>query len=257
MNWIEFIGPPGVGKSFLLSKLRDTRAKNSDWVLMNEAIIEIAKEATTCSFKDNLRQKYLKQSFIDIGKKYLTYSKLKFGKAYNKEAYRYEYLLERCWDLHQDTSSSVITKTRGIVLFSNIIEKLCLCDFYNYQEVVLMDEGPYANNPCLKTANNYPKTDIPKAFIFCNLEPQLNFARLKKRAESGELRPIHHGMDNEALKKRMEESHENFLDKKEVLKKIGIPFLEIDLKNIDEELIAEVNLFIKEIRGDIVRTSSE
>lgn len=44
MNWIEIIGPYGVGKSTLLKALSTQRNdKKHEWVFPDEAIIEIAK----------------------------------------------------------------------------------------------------------------------------------------------------------------------------------------------------------------------
>ncbi len=109
----------------------------------------------------------------------------------------------------------------------------------------MKDEGPYTNNLGLENTSDYTKGNIPKGFIFCNLKKELNFQRLKKRAGKGKIRLIliHQNLDDKLLKERINKSFENFSSKRDILKLLGIPFIEIDLNHLDKSLLNQVNSF--------------
>ncbi|SDS25070.1 ATP-binding cassette domain-containing protein [Christiangramia echinicola] len=248
MNWIEIMGPSGIGKSTLLNSLSKFRNNRNDWVYLNEGLEILAKNNLDSSISDKILKYYLKQKVLNTKKNVLVKSILDGKRAYLENGKNYSALVESYLKYHfYFPSSNALEKTYRISLFKTIIEQMCTFDFYNFRIPVLLDEGPLNHHPDLKQ-NDWEKKQItPKGIIFCHLDIDENFDRVKRREKNGRLVPLHEGMEDYELKESIKSNYDLYLEKRDLLIAEGIPYFDIDLKKVQNIQLLEVKRFIKNI----------
>lgn len=246
MNWIEIAGPSSVGKSTLLKKLSAQRsAKNQEWVLPHEAIIEIAKNRKNNSYKgvkNKLKHVLLKSEFFSDRQNIFAQKLMQVSKRNEKALRNYIFLMEPYLEKIVEENKDAMFKVKMINWYQGILKNAAIIDTYGYEKTVIFDEGLFNNNK-----NGFVELDktekwlLPNAVLFCGLNIQENFERIKNRER---IMPYYRGLTDEALYEEIKKYwHKNEL-KIEKIKSLNIPVLEVSLEKIDEDLVAEVNKFI-------------
>ena len=245
MNWIEIMGPSGIGKSFFLNVIVKNRKTTADWVLLKEGLLEIAINQSKNDFGDKLLKAYLNQPFVNNKKDFVTTILLNKKEAYLKEAWKYQEMVQQYLNFHCcNSNSDSIEKAYRISLFKSIIEDLCVFDFKEYRKLVILDEGPFNHLPDMEKLDpNLIR--LPKGLIFCDLDVETNFKRIKSREKDrGKPSPIHIGLNDDELKTDIFNRRDAFLKKKEILLSYGIPYIDVNLNNVNEETVASTSSFL-------------
>ncbi|WP_026934159.1 hypothetical protein [Christiangramia echinicola] len=248
MEWIEILGPSGIGKSFFLKSLISERNKESNWLSIEEIKLKwVLKNSKKEGLVASLIKLYLRQDFVNSEKSNLTEILLDRKNAYLKEAEIFEELLKTYINHYIDLDICFKEKSYRISLFHKIIENLCLQDYYNIKNPIVMDEGPLSHHPDLIRVDWDNQKTLPNGLIFCSLSVEKNLSRIYKRKNEGRLAPLHHGLDKPDLIKHIEEKHHNYLTKQKILMTLGIPFIEINLDNVEPNILVKAQNFIKNV----------
>ena len=248
MNWIEILGPSGIGKSYFLKSLVNSRVENSNWLTYEESKIHWALNSPNNDIITNSIKLYLKQNFIHKQKFNLAESLINRKKSYLQESDNFENLLEAYFNYYANGSISYKERSYRISLFHHIISNISLHRFHNIPEILVMDEGPFSHHPNLEAVNWNSQQIVPSGIIFCNLSLSDNIARIKKRRKDGRLAPLHQGLNDCELTRHIEEKHKGYYKKKQLIKNLNIPFIEVDLKKIGQDQLNMTQNFIKNVK---------
>lgn len=255
INYIEFIGPPGVGKTTLFNLLVSNREKDSNWVTYQEAISNIADTISWEQLKNlkstilyllnkiNLTQ-YKKQGICTILANELR------GEIPHSIQTKYEYLmgaqLKAVASLNLNISS--INKYSLLSWHLKSLEKAFLLEVFNYQRTVILTEGPFKTHYGLDyiNLNQMDMDTIPRAVIYCTTSAEENLKRIQTRfVTTGKLSKIHTPLNNENLYFLVELTHDIAEKNLTFIKSLGVPTTEIDLTNpVTDYTIRELNHFI-------------
>ena len=157
----------------------------------------------------------------------------------------YSYLLDSYLDYYRKSDQSSGEVIYRLSLYKQIIEQLCLFDKFQYQKPVLMDEGPLNHHPDLPVKLD-PDSVKPIGIVFCNLDSDQNFERIKEREKSrGRPSPLHRGLNDKQLKELIAVHQQNYLKKKEKIRAFDIPNIEINLSEPREENYIRVSNFFE------------
>jgi deoxyadenosine/deoxycytidine kinase len=245
MNWIEIMGPSGIGKSTLLKSLSKIRQCKNDWVFLNEGLQELAINNANETSINKILKIYLSQSLLNRSKNLVVNSLLNRKNAYLKDAYRYSPLIESYINYHVNISTNnAVEKAYRISLYKSIIEQLCIFDYYNYTKLVLLDEGPLNHHPDLAITDWSKDQTLPNGIVFCHLDPNENFKRIKSRQKKGRLVPLHKGLTDTELKEFIIQSNFDYLEKRKLLISKDIPYIDLDLKLIDITDLNDIMAFL-------------
>lgn len=245
MNWIEGLGPAGIGKTTFLRKLLLKSQKQKPWVTEYQGLSEIIRNPTKPDIKKRFLKYYFRQSLINFRKQQYLKSQFLFGNEVLKlEGEQYNALLESYIDFLREKDNETVVDNLGHFLwYVKIIKTMCAFDYYNYEKLILFDEGAFQNHPNLR-GMDWQKSILPKGLIFFHLEPELNFKRIMKRSQEGITRIIHKGLDDQELENFLEIEHEKDEKEKEVLRRLNIPIMDVDLSQDNEIELQKVHEFL-------------
>lgn len=247
MGWIEILGPSGIGKSYFLNSLVNSRGENANWFTYDEAKIEWALKNSNPDVITTLIKCYLRQDFINKKKFNLSESLINRKNSYLQESDIFENLLKTYFNYYSNGNFSYKEKSYRISLYHHIISNLSLHRFHSIPKILLMDEGPFSHHPNLEEVNWNSQKIKPLGVIFCNLSVEDNIARINKRKMEGRLAPLHQGLNENELIRHIEEKHKGYHKKKQLIVNLDIPFIEVDLKTIEQDQLIMVQNFIKNV----------
>jgi len=240
MNYIELIGPPGIGKTTLLNTLAQLR-KEEAWKTYNEAISNITDSLVwnqLNSSKSRLLYLVNKANFTGHKKRGICNSLVKelvpqiAGVIYKK----YEYLAEAQLQAIQTLSPQIssIIKCSFVSWHMQALQKLFLLESFGYNSTVLLAEGPLKNHHGLNQVahDKITPNTLPNAIIYCHLSIAKNIERIQNRfALTGRVSTIHNTLNSGQIEELVSYSHEIAKANLGVIKMLGIPVYEIALTN--------------------------
>ncbi len=261
MNWIEALGPPSVGKSYLLNRLIKVAVKNDlkrEWLAEKEWA-----ETVTPNLKfnqcNNLYQKILliySQQNIFSYKKHgcqtVLLNKISQG-LLNIEESHWAYYMENHLKGVCESNYPAFQKLFLIEGYSRLLKKLYFYSLRRLEKAVYIDEGPIHNNFGLDQSFKISaNSDRPALIIHYKEGLEIILSRIKKKeTETGKRCVWYKGLNDNGLRKKIEEVN-SFTNAKVIhLKKNNIPVLEIKSADVNDdnkilEILVEINSKLSE-----------
>lgn len=255
MNYIEMIGPPGIGKSTLLELLSDSRTKDASWKRYEEAIFDIAASLKWSQLKTpKSKLLYL------INKSNIShYKKLGICNTIvndvkrtfpNKVLTNYNFLVDAQLKAVQHIALNIspINKCSFINWHLQSLQKVFTLEAFHYEPTVIFEEGPLKTHFGLEQINiNHIEADsLPKAVIYCSLSIEDNLKRIQARKRTtGKLSAIHNELNKENLEQLVAYTHDVAASNYAFIRSIGIPTIEVDLSHpLTPSGIQQLNNFV-------------
>lgn len=240
MQRIDFLGAPGVGKSTLCKEVL-RRTPNSYFIGSNKAKIILAREylkKSKTNKKKILANLVLKFLFIEpvralIAKEILERSEHEnLLNCKDEHSYFFESVLDSMLKSPKDPTR----KFMGLNWFYTVSKTVFLLEKSKREGIVVFDESlsqkVYGVTDCdnevyYEQVRNYFKNiPLPFCLIYCNLDTQTTFNRLKSRKK---VIPGHRNLDDKKLLTIVENQHRIALIGKEVIQARGGTVIEIDM----------------------------
>lgn len=253
MKWIEVIGTSGVGKTTFVKTLAKFSGQERDWLMLNEALIDLARTSSNRNALHFFLKIYLSQNLTQNSKRDIADILFKKKKAYLDKSNLFSTYFDSYLKYYYKNRDSSSEKVYRIALYKSIVENLCAFIQAGYSRPVVLDEGLINHHPNLLD-HNWDETKIfPSGLVFCHLNPDEIFERVKKREQKrGRPSPLHREMDNKKLKEDIMTKMENLKDKREKLISQGIPYIDINLKDINHSKLRTASEFINKIKNEML-----
>jgi len=191
MKWIEFIGPSGVGKSYLFGKLLESRNSN-DWISPEEGLKIVynkLSQSKEVSYKDRittivktLSSRKKKNPFKRISSSYKKKAVDKYGSGFN-------FLAEVM--LREFASGSRLEPKKKMEMISWYYENRLLPFIVLYaaelNHTIIFEDGIFHNNRMVNLEKHLDKIETegqviyPDALIYIKADPETIFERIKHR----------------------------------------------------------------------------
>jgi hypothetical protein len=268
---IDFLGAPGVGKTTIYEKLIRSRKSQSDWMSPIEAKIFLANKYAA---QDLSKIK----NFISL----MIFNIIFFKKIRPSIAARI--LSEKLKDEISDKVSSNKKLLEVVLNFSSsqyidpwqririvrnwydIVYETYLFDISNYPGVVLFDESLSKKGLNLVSSlcrvemgrnieNYFKNMPLPDAIIYCELDVEEAFLRVKMRNEKApdgkrhQIARTHHYLDDKALYELVKFQLDMALIGADIVENRGVKVLNIKTSKSLVKCVEEVNLFVKSVRA--------
>lgn len=244
MNWVEGIGPAGIGKTTFFRKLVLKSYKSTAWVTEEQGLSHIIRNPKDSGIKKKLLAIYFRQNLINFRKQRYLNSQYLFGnEILNVQGKPYNTLLESYLDFLRKEDKKVVNRLASFLWYVKLIKTLCAFDSYKYKKTVFFDEGILQNHPNLENVD-WEKCILPRGLIFFYLSPELNFSRIMDRKREGVTRVIHRGLNGHTLKAIIEDDHKRHFRRRKILRNLNIPTIDVDLSEPDEKVYQRVNDFL-------------
>ncbi|WP_207423836.1 hypothetical protein [Desertivirga brevis] len=262
MKVIELLGPSGVGKTFLYSRLVDKGIPNRPFLTANEAHINAALNNR---FKGILNRNVLYKALLKVpafkDKRYGV--SVKMLNSLEKDfVYQYKFSLSVLSEYLVKVEDRSLAHKR-IRAFQKRADNVCLLNnILGQDEVVVLDEGPLHHHHGLtpELLTKYPpdewKNDTilnPAAVISCELEPDEVFARALQRRRGGINTFSHRSLTETELREYVIRNVEEYKLKIDFLEGIGVPVLRINTGGAIWGNVKDVREFIASIPLNVNR----
>ena len=259
MKRIEFIGAPGVGKSYLIQQLLQQKIidrLDSDTSFFKQKAQELYGSKNPLSRRGLMTYNLFPSKHLNWSMELLQ-SDLK--KAYDSTMHYFDYLLTLFVKYYFfESNSSIKGKVGHTSAYINLIKNAALLDHFNDDRIVLLDEGLIQNNRgiILQTTEFVEKMkknekecfkSMPAAVVFCELKSMENLKRIKDRVSKGGGIYLEHQLSDDDLLKRIATFRKEYELIKKVVIELGIPSIVLDLTEPLEKTIQKSLYFIKNL----------
>jgi len=252
INYIEFVGPQGVGKTTLLHKLMKLRQPAENWRTYQEAVSEIVDSLTWKDLK-SIKSKILwllnNGNFIEYKREGI--SNNLFSQIENDISLcipkKYESLIGAHFKrlCLNDLDLSPINRAQLVGWYIRALERVLVLEKLNYTKTVVLDEGPIKNHYGLKYMNSSEPAEnvYPNAVIFCSLDVETNMMRiLEREKQTGSLSMVHNELNNQPFEVMVKQTHKVFSENVDFLRKANVPVFEADMT--DKMVVDKVHKFV-------------
>jgi len=258
MEWIEFIGPSGVGKTFLFNELVKSRTKEEIWITPEEAadlIYSKEKYWKWISKKDllrNLIREKLLQKKSHVRAKFPVNHRLELINRYGKEfEIHAELFLKR---LHDREDFNYRKKLKmASWYYSSRLEPFILLYGSNLNLPIFFEDGIIHNNSGFRFFEEYVSHNqgsqktipLPDVIILILAEPETIFNRIKKRNKIGNGTFLQRDLSDRDIMKHVKRSIDDKTKIANSLNKCGCKVLKIDAENSVKFNSKRINKFLK------------
>ncbi|MGE5627298.1 MAG: hypothetical protein ACM3X7_04180 [Solirubrobacterales bacterium] len=263
MKKIEFIGASGVGKTTLFKEML-LFTENRIWKTPSEARIEIARNMKFDNFKglkllrllclklDILKNKHSNMA-IDVLDKYM-------AQLESENIYKYNEIIDLMLKaLFNDYDFDAYRKAEFIKFYMDMLKKdIIALEFSDYNNFVVYEDGILHNSIGLDNEKyfNYMvhknpgilEIIIPKGVVFCQLSLEENIARRNKRINSGFGTILENNYSQETILEICMRDLDEANSKVDLIKKYGVPILNIDTSKPIKDNVKKVDSFISNIQ---------
>lgn len=251
MNWIEVMGLSGVGKTTFLKKLGGDEGARCEGVTLQEGVRLLAMERLRKhDLSSTFARAYFKQGLVNSFKQPIAESYFDRKRAFLENGRRYEQFLNGYTGYYyKHPDLDIVEKVYRISLFKKIISDLCLFDLYKFKKVVIFDEGPLNHYPSaiFSDLKNMIES-LPKAVIYCQLDENTNFTRIKTREKRrGKPSPLHRNLSDEEIRIDIRKRQKAINEKMTILNSSKVPLLVIDLGQNEKKNIIIAKEFINNL----------
>ena len=257
MNYIELLGPQGVGKTTLLNQLAERRTEEYEWKTYEEAIKEVAQSLSFNEMKTIYgKVLYLlnKLNPVDFKRMGLASRIIKDAIPEHSENAKSQY--DNLFELHlsymanNDLGVSSLKKIQLLNWHVKTLSRYFIFDTIQYQSTIVLDEGLLKNIYGFSEfhESKFNTCAMPDAVINCYLSYEENIRRIRERQDkTGRLSIMHRGTkDKYTLEDRVEMIAKLNNKKVEVIKNANIPVLDVNMDDIlQSDKIKYVDSFIK------------
>lgn len=249
MQRIDFLGAPGVGKSTLYNELVKQRVKSDTWMTPGEARARIAYEYSlqnARSVKNHVIAGLLKSS---ICKRLHPILSNKILAAYQKkttwtEKDRYAKFFETALKGATIWEKDPLRRLMGITEFYSVATEVIFLEHSQFMGLTLFDESlshkVYTITHWRKgffegmTNDYFSHIPLPTGLIYCKLEPEETFNRVKQRSitvpgQEGKIIPGHRDLNDNLLLESIKAQLDIAAIGAEVLRNRGVSILEVDM----------------------------
>jgi len=217
--FIEFIGPSGVGKTTLFKKMKELN-KNNSWIGIKE------------------------------------YYKFKANKGkYNRDFKLYESLIDYKIKNISQADFDAYKKLRLLSFFYKKLKEELFARSTNDEFAIVLEDGIFHNftpefiRLSEEKSDSFKRLLQKRAFVFLHAPPEYNARNiLKRKKETGAIRPQHEKLNNEELISRQTQVLRTKQKLITIIDTFEIPILKIDTS---EDLMInaqKINGFIEELR---------
>ena len=222
MNWVEFIGPSGTGKTTFQDLVLKRRKSVHKWVSLREGVEEIVASSFESGIRGKLRRLYFLQKIFKSDKERYVHELIENIDILQHPSYNP--FVDRFFAFM--TSFEILSaaeKIQYINWFTHIIKTMNFFDIHDYQTLVIMDEGLYNNTPGLEIVDWKKVSLYPRACVFFHLAVETNFKWINERRERGIVRNIHKDLFSHELLEYVQRDHARFQAKRDVLIQNKVP----------------------------------
>lgn len=260
MKRIEFVGASGIGKSALLHEVVKHKTGSDSWITFEEARVYLAKTIAVDKVSLRMSQLYL-QSNLTRPKKLREYLVAKILDRNSRDIFdathgKYLDLADAFLEpLHKYNAINSMRKmSLTAFYYQHTLLDTILLDYYKLNKVVVDDEGIIHNTlgftdeerfrVVYENHANSETSVIPIAVVFCNLGEISYMQRRKNKILQGRGTVLERTFNDDELQKSCRRFMQSAAAKINVLKKFGIPVLEINMENPLQENAPIVYEFI-------------
>ncbi len=209
MKWIEFIGPSGVGKTFLFNELLKKRSKNDKWISPDEGLWIVYKEMLKNNQIDYKRRCFNTLRSAVLGSQY---NPIELFPNDNLNAFfanygnRFNFLSEiAIRGLANESNIESKTKIKFLSwYFKNRLMRFIILSSYSFNSTIVFDDGVIHTNFGVRSFNEYSKyvstknqIIYPDAIVNLKANSDIIFERVKIRKKNNNIQSIMHRNLNE------------------------------------------------------------
>jgi len=253
---IEFVGSSAVGKTALFNYLLKNRVKNDIWLSPDEARIKIAKRFCNVLLPIS-RRGMIKYGILPKEHSKWAISILESYKnaAIEEKGEKYSLWAELFYDYinKKDTIKKLFLSD---MFFKKLCYDVILLEYFEIQNPVIFEESITTLNGGLKKSalmsyNDDPRESIkikksrPDGIIYCNIEPDDNFKRLKQKVQQGNVNYSNIRLNDEQLMKRCIGGLQMAKNIADTMKYLGVKNAEVDMTKSLKTNSFIINEFIR------------
>ncbi|NLN86083.1 MAG: hypothetical protein GX133_00485 [Syntrophomonadaceae bacterium] len=263
MKRIEFIGGSGIGKSTLYREVVRHKKRQDPWMTAAEARGYLAKTIEVDKAALRLAQLYLKTN-IPITKRLRGYLTSKILSRYSRDIF--DSVHEKYLDVADAFLGPLyeygeINSVRKLSLYAHYYNQsllqIMLLDYYKLNEVVVFDDGLIHNTPgfseedrfraILANHANNGTSVIPTGIVYCIMNEKSYLERRKGKIRQGRGTARERTLNDEQLERSCHQFLKSSHGKISLLRKYGIPGLEIDMDDPIKENAQTVYEYIDDL----------
>lgn len=260
MQVVEFLGPSGVGKTFLYQKLMEVNQRERNYKTLPEAYIEAASNCTiSAGFNVNYFLRMLMQSPLKFKKRgianHILHSQ---NKTELLPSSMYTLSFKILLSYLANEPEPVIVQKRINAFMRRIKQMSLLKQYINPSKLVVVDEGliHYHHGLHPRILKQYSEKEIfndyvfsPKAIISCELPANDVYERALKRKQSGVNTFSHRNLSDSQLKDYVFKNVEEYTNKIEFFQSLNIPVLKVNTNLPWKANIILINDFLNSLSG--------
>lgn len=258
MEWIEFIGPPGVGKSFLFNKLLKSRTKEDSWITPEEAadLIFIRDQYWKSMTKVNLVKLFIREKILrrkmSISSKFPVKTKIKLIDFFGEDLEVHAELLFH--GLHEKSEFGYRKKLNMMSWFyTHRLEPFILLHGSKLDAPILFEDGIIHNNTGFKNFESYmnfkskdiKNIPLPDSIVLILASPNTIFNRIKYRNTLGDGRFMQRDLSDSEIKYHVDRSLKSSLKIANTLEKLGCSLLQINADDPVKDSCDKINNFLR------------
>lgn len=265
IDWVEFIGASGVGKSTLYDETIKTRTADDRWITDGEALDEIAKKyliknRSVLPFRIRVKQFIKIISPLHRYRSYDAVSSTLRNLAWEALSEEYDFLCELMIQFAHHQYELEAHKRLAFLswFYVNRLRDFIVMEYFPVLKIIVHGDGILHNLGGIVNydmgfpnveVNKYEKLNcMPTGLVHCTADESVVLARLKQREQSGLGTIFQNGMDDTSLAEFVRSGIKSSANKVDFFRRKGVPILAIDTSDDLKENSKIINNFISGLK---------